>query len=413
MHSLLESTQFIAMQVQCDALIAENELADKIATDIRCGGPELIEELAPQWCDLWEQVSEDVFYRPDWILAYLRSFETKPVVWLVTAFIGDRLVAVLPLVKELALFRGLPVRQLRGAACVHSVRYDLLRAPGALGTAATTAIWHALEQARGWDLIYIPFTPANGNAIDMAQRAEAAGFRTATDIAARSRYINIVGYIDGSPKIEPSMTSNFRCHLRRWGRRSEQVLGTSPELVVVREAETRALKRFYELEASGWKGQQRTAIICSENTRSFYSEAARIGANLGRFRLAFLQANGRLIAAAFGIAQRNSFMPLKIGCDEALPRCAPGHLLIESLLKSCCEEGIAEFEFGGQDEHYKSLWTPHTREYLKLYLFNRGAYGWLLRFHKLAVVPKIKNMVSQFCKVFRTASKERSADAGE
>jgi CelD/BcsL family acetyltransferase involved in cellulose biosynthesis len=394
------------MSGQLDVAIAGGSTVHNITTEIRSGGPEVIEEMALPWCSLWDQVSEDPFYRPEWVLAYLRSFNSKSLIWLVTAFLGERLVAVLPLVKEAAFFRGLPVRQLRGAACVHSVRFDLLRAPGALGVAATKAIWHALEQTRGWDLIEIPYTPLNGNAVDLLQHAEEAGFPTATDVASRSRYVKVAGCSDGKLNLDPPLGSHFRTQLGRWARRFEKTFAVPPELTITREADTGLLQDFYDLEASGWKGRAGTAIKSRADTRMFYDEVARIAGKLGCFRLACLRANGRLISAEFFLAISKNLLLLKVGYDESLSRAAPGHLLFERILRTCGDEGIQQMEFGGDDEPYKRLWTPHTRDYLKVYLFKRGAYGRLLRFHKLAVVPRFKHILSQIQKVFRSEAEK-------
>lgn len=392
---------------QSETAITEAEIAE-ITAEIRRGGPEVIEEIAVAWRDLWNLASRDPFYRPEWILAYLRSFKSKPIVWLVKAFRGKQLIAVLPLVKEAGLFRGIPVRQLRGAACVHSCRFDLLRVPGALGIAATKAIWDALEHTRGWDLIQIPFTPKDGNAIELVQHAEKRGLPTAADLASRSRYIRIVHSSDGKLHLDPQLNSHFRSELRRHARRLEEMLGARPEFMILREPNSDWLQRFYALEASGWKGREGTAIKSRADTRMFYDEIARIGATLGCFRLAVLEANGRMVAGAFGMAISNTFIPLKIGYDETLSRGAPGNLLFERILSRCSDEGLTELEFGGDDEHYKSLWTPLTRDYLRSYIFRRGEYGRLLQFHKLVVVPWFKRMLSQAGKRFKPEAMTRN-----
>lgn len=391
---------------------AKDDIVSQITTEIRRGGPEVIEGIAVSWCDLWQEASGSAFFRPEWVLAYLRSFESKPDVWLVTASVGERLIAVLPLVRETGLFRGLPVRQLCGAACIHSCHFDLLRAPGALGIAATKAIWHALEHTNGWDLIRIPFTPSGGNAIDLRHHAEQAGFPTAADIASRSRFINIVDCCNGNLNVTPPLRPHFRKDLRRCARRLEEVVGVPPNLMLVREADASLLQSFYELEASGWKGREGTAVTSRADTRMFYDEAARIGSKLGCFRLALLQAKGRTIAGGFTMITGKTLLTLKLAYDEGSSHVSPGHLLLEAILRRCADEGITELEFGGDDENYKRVWTPLTRNYLCIYVFNRGRYGRLLRFHKLVVVPWMKHILSRIGKREGAAARNgRSNDA--
>src|SRR5262244_571341 len=116
--------------------------AAPVRVSAETGGVEVIEVLAEEWRRLCEEGQcDEPFYRPEWIAAYVRAFARQAKVVVVTARVEGELKAVLPLIEEGSLFCGIPVKKLRGAANVHSCRFDMVCAPGAEGEAAVRAIW--------------------------------------------------------------------------------------------------------------------------------------------------------------------------------------------------------------------------------------------------------------------------------
>ena len=68
---------------------------------VQRGGRELVEQIAGEWrrlCD--ESGDEEVFYRPEWAHAYLQAFEPKAEVIIISAWAGERLRGILPLVRR-------------------------------------------------------------------------------------------------------------------------------------------------------------------------------------------------------------------------------------------------------------------------------------------------------------------------
>ena len=98
----------------------------KLSVRVQRGGPELVEQIAGEWrrlCD--ESGDEEVFYRPEWAQAYLQAFEPKADVILISAWAGDKLRGILPLVRRRIFLSGLPVVTLTIPANVHSLRASL------------------------------------------------------------------------------------------------------------------------------------------------------------------------------------------------------------------------------------------------------------------------------------------------
>jgi hypothetical protein len=84
---------------------------------------------------------------------------------------------------------------------------------------------------------------------------------------------------------------------------------------------------FLEIEASGWKGQEGSAIAASEESRSFFLRIAREAFSRGRLMMLALRFNGRPIAIKFNLLGLPGAFSLKIGYDEDYARYSPGLLL--------------------------------------------------------------------------------------
>ena len=75
----------------------------QLSVRVQRGGHELVEQIAGEWrrlCD--ESGDEEVFYRPEWAQAYLQAFEPKAEVVIISAWAGERLRGILPLVRRRA-----------------------------------------------------------------------------------------------------------------------------------------------------------------------------------------------------------------------------------------------------------------------------------------------------------------------
>ncbi len=72
----------------------------ELTTQIHIGRAEVINLLADRWQELCDQTRCAPFHRPEWIAAYLQVFESDSEVVLLTASAGERLVAVLPLIRK-------------------------------------------------------------------------------------------------------------------------------------------------------------------------------------------------------------------------------------------------------------------------------------------------------------------------
>lgn len=364
----------------------------KLDVRVQTGGAELVEQIAGAWrrlCD--ESGDEEVFYRPEWAQAYLQAFEPQAEVIMISAWAGARLRGIFPLVRHRIVAFGLPMRKLAIPANVHSLRASLTVCPGEEGEAALRQIWRAVKDLPRWDMIDVA-NVLDGSGLDrLITLARADGYPTARKRTSQTLYLPI-GAPSSGPKVQPPWLAEtrpkFRSHLRRAHRQLEEQGTLASQYFGV--ADPAVLERFYDLEASGWKGAEGTAIKCDTRTRQFYDLVAQAAARDGYLSLDFLELDEKPIAAHFGFNLRGRYFLAKAGYDEAYRRQGPGQLLVNEILNETPRRGLREFDFVGPATWDEGRWASARRANYRIFIFKRTWYGRLLYFLRVSARAKIR-----------------------
>ena len=119
---------------------------------------------------------------------------------------------------------------------------------------------------------------------------------------------------------------SIRSNLRRQRRRLGEELGGELE-VVDAATEDGAVERFVALEASGWKGQQGTAIGARRDHVEFFTEMCRGFAEQGRLQLFELRGAGETVAIKCNLCAGDTLFLFKEAYDESWGSYSPGTLL--------------------------------------------------------------------------------------
>jgi CelD/BcsL family acetyltransferase involved in cellulose biosynthesis len=87
------------------------------------------------------------------------------------------------------------------------------------------------------------------------------------------------------------------------------------------------LEQFLRLEASGWKGQERSALACREEERAFFESAALAAHARGRLMLLGLFLDAQPLALKCNFLAGDGGFAFKIAFDERYAGFSPGFLL--------------------------------------------------------------------------------------
>lgn len=119
-------------------------------------------------------------------------------------------------------------------------------------------------------------------------------------------------------------------------------------------------EHFLDVEASGWKGEQGTAVKLHPELEGFYRGLTQTIVQDGWCEIHSLHAEGRCIASEFCVYTGRQCDAPKAGYDEAYSRVMPGKLVLNLGLKGCCENPRIEFANQMSDAEWLELWHPES-----------------------------------------------------
>lgn len=323
------------------------------------------QSIAPAWQELENAAGADPWMSHAWCCAWWQYLGRARNLRLLYAARGTRWAACLPLLVEPQ--PGL--RCLTGMGGGSQTRPLLLR-PGS-GATEMAALASALVHERDWDLVRLDSLPY-AQAEMLARSFRDAGLRVAGGDVVRQRYLPLSG---DWPEIA---ALGNRATVARLPRRERalRALGTLTCDVISAPAEAQLVfEDCLKVEASGWKGRQGTAILCSPERTRFYRALIPLLAEQRRLRLLRLTCGGALIAFYLTAANGAALAGLKLGFDEAWKKHSPGALMVLFTLRHAHQAGFREFNFLGGDDAFKADWTPCYRELTSLRIFNRTLRG--------------------------------------
>jgi CelD/BcsL family acetyltransferase involved in cellulose biosynthesis len=319
-----------------------------------------VDDVAAEWDELALRLGSSPFVRPGWFSCWLEAFGSAGL--RVAALQRDgRLAAVLPVLGR----RG----TVRSATNWHTPAYG----PVAEDDAAEEELFAALCQTepRRVDLSFL--TP------ESAERLRAAAGRRsfAGRVVQRSPYVAIEG--DWETYLA-SLSRNVRGNLGRRRRRLVECGEVAVEVVEGGAGLPELLRESFRLEASGWKGERKQAIVSSAETLRFYERLAAWAAEAGVLRLALLRLDGRTIAFNLSLEAEGRHYLLKLGHEASLDNLSPGTVLTAAMIERAFALGLKSYEFLGGPDPYKLRWTSACRDAIRVQAFAVSPSGALDRF---------------------------------
>ena len=172
--------------------------------------------------------------------------------------------------------------------------------------------------------------------------------------------------------VSAPLAKKFRASLRK-AHRDLAALGTLEFGTTTRESADfdAAFASFLEIEASGWKGTSGTAtgLLVNEfdNQRRFLETIAR-RTDCAPIELHWMKLNGRYVASQLWMREKTTRVVFKVGYREEFAHFQPGHLLLEYVLRTSCEDPeLRTIDFlsdGGWFDKWRAEFTPWHYHYL-------------------------------------------------
>ncbi|MEO8092009.1 MAG: GNAT family N-acetyltransferase [bacterium] len=249
----------------------------------------------------------------------------------------------------------------------------------AVDDTARRLLWDRIATLSGPRLRLAGVPAASPTAAIAPEALRAAGYRVAVGRQQLSPYVALP---ETWEKLLATLSRNQRSQVRRKRKRVEREGSLVFRTTTAADLDT-DLDRFFELEASGWKGAAGTAILQDPRALRLYTDFARAAASKGWLRIHLLELGGVAIAGDYSCVLGDAAFLLKTGFDERYAHLSPGAVVRGEALRAAIEAGLARYEFGGGPDRYKLQWGGDLSERLLVRAYRGSALPAFVYRHKL------------------------------
>lgn len=179
-------------------------------------------------------------------------------------------------------------------------------------------------------VIVFPDLRINGNFVQLAKAIALSRNLPITVMNPYQRPM-LESYDDGPGYLKDSVSTHHRHEMRRQ-RNQLSAKGALTYQVVRQPREIRArMEEFLALEARGWKGTKRSAMVLDRYRAAFAREAITNLSDSDSVRIHTLDLDGRAIASMIVFVMSGEAYTWKTAYDEEFRRFSPGKLLMEDV----------------------------------------------------------------------------------
>ncbi|HEX2096861.1 MAG TPA: GNAT family N-acetyltransferase [Solirubrobacterales bacterium] len=310
-----------------------------------------------------------------WYLAWWEAFGAGREPAICTVRRDGDLVGALPLLRE--------GRRLSAMANTHSPVFR----PLARDEAAREQLLGAVL-AEGASELRLIALPEGDPSLERLRAAGGAPMQAAFEAGQVSPLVETSGsFEDWRKRSKPRWGAPLERFRRKMGRDYEAVTS-----IVEAPADLDAeLEEGFRVEASGWKGEQGTAILSAPETHAFYLAVARAFHARDELRLSRIVLDGRTAAFDLCLLHGGRLYLLKTGFDESFRRLAPGLVMRLSIVERCFELGLDAHELLGDDSEWKRKFATGERRHLELRAYPRTPLGSLRRAYRGRLRPHLRD----------------------
>jgi CelD/BcsL family acetyltransferase involved in cellulose biosynthesis len=165
--------------------------------------------------------------------------------------------------------------------------------------------------------------------------------------------------LDGKAYLEKAVSSSTRKKLRQYRRRLAEKGAVTSTIVTEPEAVRRAVDWFLDIEASGWKGRNGTALKCNDAEAAFMRGAMAALADRGNAAIHAISVDAKPVSMQIVARAGDVAFTWKTAYDESYRDYSPGMLLLEDYTAAFLGDRSIAFvdSCSFDDSGFMSAWT--------------------------------------------------------
>lgn len=272
----------------------------------------------------------------------------------------------------------------KGAANSHTPRYDVI------GNLHDTKVLAQMMSDLHVDMLEFPYVSLNSRLMQALRRLPAS-------VSYRLEPCESAPYVDCNARWDDYWQSRGKSRTE-WGRRERRLMEDQKArfscLTEWSEVEP-LFAGILDIEASGWKGRQGSAIGQDQATLSFYTRSARGWAERGMLRLFILFLEDLPIAFELDVEFNGVLNCVKHGYLEDYAKLGPGQVLRTQVLRwAFANPKVDLFDMFGPATESKLKWATASEQLHTLRVFRRSPRGWLA-WLRWVVAPYFKSKLAK------------------
>lgn len=183
------------------------------------------------------------------------------------------------------------------------------------------------------------------------------------------------------------LSSRTRKRIKSLTRKCEELPGARYVTALDPDALAEEFERFLEVEASGWKAENGSAITQHPERVAYYRALMERLDRDGRCRISSLYADGRCVASEYVVRLNRRVDGLKNGYLEEYAKVAPGIVLTHRSLMAAVNNGEIDLVSGVGDAEWLVRWHPERNDLVRAYVGLRPSARLLLPLLRLRYGP--------------------------
>ncbi len=350
-----------------------------------------LDEIASDWQHLTdEMVGKGYHHLLAWYECYMDDLEENPeAMCFCVLYNGGKAKAIFPFKRSIRSWLGIRFHVLGWPQKPYLFFSDFIFSKNAESHEFMDILLRKLSELPElrWDIIYLPRV-LDDSCIAFTWPSP-SGLRIVRRYVRDCHYHEITSY----EQIYNRCSSNFRKNLRSARNKLTRLKSATFHTACTELELGQAYIEFLDVEGSGWKQEQGSAIKQNERLISFYRNLIHHYSKFDGCEIHLLRHENKSIAAGFTLLVDGTCYFLKTGYDEEYAKMSPGHLLVGYMLQRYEMISSVKVLNSISNAPWHNKWKPSCKAVFKYYVFNTTWKGLLAHLvHLLVVTYKVRIM---------------------
>ncbi|MEE9553432.1 MAG: GNAT family N-acetyltransferase [candidate division Zixibacteria bacterium] len=350
-------------------------------------------KLEQAWNELVSHTDVDhVYMKHQWFSEWIKAYEVKNSLTIVTIWRDGQLVAAAPLYRKPLKFKKVKARGIGFLSSGVSPRCNFI----ALDNQAMGELITAVLGLSKWDILITDNMEKNTffteYFIDFLKSAK-NNYSYNMEPGFQSLYLPIEGSWDNYWK---SLSRKWRTNFKRYSlERLETVRSFEVNHIRAESEGVEFFPEMFNISKKSWKASVENHLVPDSPLGRLYSNFTPIGLRQGWIYIPNLKINGSFAGYVYFLHHNGKYVGIRAEFDEDFKSCSPGNNLHLAIIKDLFKSGqTCEYDLG-PDALYKRNFCDKIKKHVTVFVGNKNIKGRWIMFTKNYIMPVWRKISSK------------------